>query len=46
MIGRISSDRRVMGAARSGRLSRALIWATFAGTSAAALLILVSLVHH
>lgn len=46
VIGRISSDRRVMGAASSGRLSRLLIWATFAGTSAAALLILVSLVHH
>ena len=46
VIGRISSDRRVMGEARSGWLSRVLIWATFAGTSAAALLILFSLVHH
>ena len=45
VIGRISSNRRVMGAARSGWVSRLFIWTTFAGTSAAALLILVSLVH-
>ncbi|MBV8528422.1 MAG: divalent metal cation transporter [Candidatus Dormibacteraeota bacterium] len=46
VIGRISADRRVMGAARGGWLSQVLIWATFAGTAAAALLIIVSLVHH
>ena len=46
IIGRVAADRRVMGAATSGFLSRALVWLTFAGTAAAALLILVSLVPH
>ena len=43
VIGRIASDRQVMGHQTSGRLSRALIWVTFFGMGASALGMFVSL---
>jgi NRAMP (natural resistance-associated macrophage protein)-like metal ion transporter len=45
IIGRIAADQRVMGAQRSGRLSRVAIWVTFTGMAGSALLALVALVH-
>lgn len=37
LIGKLSSDKRVMGKYRSGPIARTLIWATFIGMGAAAL---------
>ena len=45
IVGRTSSDRRVMGDARSGAVSRVLIWLAFGGTAASALFIPISLLH-
>jgi len=45
IIGRIAADKRVMGAQRSGRLSRVAIGVTFTGMAGSAALALVALVH-
>jgi NRAMP (natural resistance-associated macrophage protein)-like metal ion transporter len=45
IIGRIAADQRVMGAARSGWLSRVTIGATFAGMAGSVLLAVVALAH-
>jgi hypothetical protein len=45
MIGQIAADHSVIGAARSGPLSRITIWASFAGMAASAAVVVGSFVH-